>query len=99
MNDLSGRNPKPLIQIEPKMLIDEKNRQAIVDRGDVLPANGTRIPLPGGFLLPTTGLWSRILDNPEVRPCCIPVWIPVTHEARLTLSAVDDCALQMSRLG
>ncbi|CAL5221848.1 g4108 [Coccomyxa viridis] len=59
------RNPKPLIQIEPKMLIDEKNRQAIVDRGDVLPADGTRIPLPGGFLLPTTGLWSRILDNPE----------------------------------
>ena len=54
------------------MVIDQKNREAFADGGDVLLANGNRIPLPGGFPLPTTGLWSRILDIPEVRSRFIP---------------------------
>lgn len=61
------RNPKPLIQVEPKMLIDQKNRKAFATGGDILLANGDKIPLPGGFALPTTGLWSNLLDIPVVR--------------------------------
>jgi hypothetical protein len=61
------RNPKPLIQIQPKMLIDQKNRKAFATGGDILLADGQTIPLPGGFALPTTGLWSQLLDIPVVR--------------------------------
>jgi len=60
------RNPKPLIQVEPKMLIDQKNKKAFATGGDILLANGEKIPLPGGFALPTTGLWSNLLDIPVV---------------------------------
>ena len=60
------RNPKALIQVEPKLLVDQKNRKAVATGGDILLANGQRIPLPGGFELPTTGLWSNLLDIPEV---------------------------------
>ena len=65
---LSCRNPKPLLQVEPKLLVDQKNRKAFATGGDILLANGQKIPLPGGFALPTTGLWSGLLDIPEVRP-------------------------------
>ena len=65
------RNPKPLIQIQPKMLIDQKNRKAFATGGDILLANGEKIPLPGGFALPTTGLWSELLDIPAVS-----AWLP-----------------------
>ena len=54
------------------MLIDQKNRKAFATGGDILLANGERIPLPGGFALPTTGLWSNLLDIPVVRSCCAP---------------------------
>ncbi len=60
------RNPKPLIQLQPKVLVDQKNRKAFATGGDILLANGEKIPLPGGFALPTTGLWSGLLDIPEV---------------------------------
>ena len=60
------RNPKPLLQVEPKLLVDQKNRKAFATGGDILLANGQKIPLPGGFALPTTGLWSGLLDIPEV---------------------------------
>ena len=63
---LCCRNPKPLIQVEPKLLVDQKNRKAFATGGDILLANGQKIPLPGGFALPTTGLWSNLLDIPEV---------------------------------
>ena len=63
---LCCRNPKPLIQVEPKLLVDQKNRKAFATGGDILLANGQKIPLPGGFALPTTGLWSGLLDIPEV---------------------------------
>ena len=49
------------------MLVDQKNRKAWATGGDILLANGQKIPLPGGFALPTTGLWSNLLDIPEVR--------------------------------
>ena len=62
------RNPKPLIQLQPKVLVDQKNRKAYATGGDILLANGETIPLPGGFALPTTGLWSGLLDIPQVKP-------------------------------
>ncbi len=93
----SGRNSKPLIQIEPKMVIDQKNREAFADGGDVLLANGNRIPLPGGFPLPTTGLWSRILDIPEVRSRIIPAYTPDPCEAPLTSLTINGHAMRMSR--
>ena len=62
------RNPKPLIQLQPKVLVDQKNRKAFATGGDILLANGETIPLPGGFALPTTGLWSGLLDIPQVSP-------------------------------
>ena len=61
------RNPKPLIQFEPKVLVDQKNKKAFATGGDVLLPNGEKIPLPGGFALPTSGLWSGLLDIPQVR--------------------------------
>ena len=67
-----ARNPKPLIQVEPKMLIDQKNKKAFATGGDILLANGQKIPLPGGFALPTTGLWSNLLDIPVVSSCSAP---------------------------
>ena len=54
------------------MLIDQKNRKAFATGGDILLANGEKIPLPGGFALPTTGLWSNLLDIPAVRSCRAP---------------------------
>ncbi len=60
------RNPPPLIQIEPHMIIDQKNQKAFATGGDIVFANGQRIPLPGGFDLPTRGLWHQLLDIPEV---------------------------------
>jgi hypothetical protein len=59
-------NPKPLIQIEPHMIIDQKNQKAFATGGDIVFANGQRIPLPGGFDLPTRGLWHQLLDIPQV---------------------------------
>ena len=56
-----------MIQVQPKMLIDQTHRKAWATGGDILLANGQKIPLPGGFALPTTGLWSNLLDIPEVR--------------------------------
>ena len=48
--------------------MDQKNKKAFATGGDVLLANGEKIPLPGGFALPTSGLWSGLLDIPQVRP-------------------------------
>ncbi len=57
------------MQFQPKVLVDQKNKKAFATGGDVLLANGEKIPLPGGFALPTTGLWSGLLDIPQVRLC------------------------------
>ena len=48
------------------MLIDQKHRTAYATGGDILLANGAKIPLPGGFQLPTTGLFSNLLDIQQV---------------------------------
>ena len=62
------------------MLIDQKNRKAWATGGDILLANGQKIPLPGGFALPTTGLWSNLLDIPEVRE--LAAWqLPLAHRS------------------
>ncbi len=61
------KNPPPLIQIEPHMIVDQKNQKVFATGGDIVFANGQRIPLPGGFNLPTKGLWHQLLDIPEVR--------------------------------
>ena len=63
------------------MLIDQKNRKAFATGGDILLANGQRIPLPGGFALPTTGLWSNLLDIPEVR--ALATWHPPQVPSRM----------------
>ena len=65
------RNPEPLVQFQPKVLVDQKNKKAFATGGDVLLANGEKIPLPGGFALPTTGLWSGLLDIPQVGFSCL----------------------------
>ena len=59
-------NPKPLITVEPHLLVDQKNEKSLLQGGDVVFANGARIPLPGGIPLPTTGLWHQLLDIPQV---------------------------------
>ena len=46
--------------------MDQKNKKAFATGGDVLLANGEKIPLPGGFQLPTNGIWSGLLDIPQV---------------------------------
>ena len=83
---MACRNPEPLVQFQPKVLVDQKNKKAFATGGDVLLANGEKIPLPGGFALPTTGLWSGLLDIPQVslvaaqkpssghRAMRVPVW-------------------------
>ncbi len=65
------RNPKPLITFEPHLLVDQKNQKSFFQGGDVVFANGQTIPVPGGFDLPTTGLWHQLLDIPQVSgvPC------------------------------
>jgi hypothetical protein len=47
--------------------VDQKNRKAFAKGGDILFPGNVRVPLPGGFELPTTGPWSYLLDIPEVR--------------------------------
>ncbi len=59
-------NPKPLITFEPHLLVDQKNQKSFFQGGDVVFANGQTIPVPGGFDLPTTGLWHQLLDIPQV---------------------------------
>ena len=56
--------------MEPKVLVDQKNKKAFATGGDVVLANGEKIPLPGGFALPTSGIWSGLLDIPQVCPQC-----------------------------
>ncbi len=79
-------NPKPLITFEPHLLVDQKNEKAFAQGGDVVFANGQRFPLPGGFDLPTTGIWHQLLDIPQVRatadaiPMCS---ILVSHVSQL----------------
>jgi hypothetical protein len=66
-------NPKPLITVEPHLLVDQKNEKSLLQGGDVVFANGARIPLPGGIPLPTTGLWHQLLDIPQVCSLCTPL--------------------------
>ena len=64
---LQYKNPPPLIQVEPDLVVDQKNRKAFAKGGDILFPGNVRVPLPGGFELPTTGPWSYLLDIPQVR--------------------------------
>ena len=63
------KNPPALIQVDPDLIVDQKNRKAFLKGGDINFPGGAKIPLPGGFELPTTGPWSYLLDIPEVRLC------------------------------
>ena len=63
------KNPPALIQVDPDLIVDQKNRKAFLKGGSINFPGGAKIPLPGGFELPTTGPWSYLLDIPEVRLC------------------------------
>ncbi len=64
---------EPLIKVEPQLLVNKKKGEVFAKGGDVLLPGGAKVQLPGGFQLPTTGLFSYLLDIPDVRaPCCTP---------------------------
>ena len=77
------QNPKPLITVEPHVLVDQKNEKSLLQGGDIVFANGARIPLPSNINLPTTGLWHQLLDIPQV-----PSWPPLSGTICLSVQSL-----------